>query len=288
MTNDIGILLEGGAMRSVFSAGVLDFLMEKRIEIPNILAVSAGAYAGMNYVSDQKGRSLKTNVDPLRKEKYMGFGTFLKKGSFFDMDLMFDEMPRVRHPFDFERFFTSRKRFITSTVNCNTGECVYFDDFSDRDEKRLLTVCRAANSMPFIAPIVPIDGEPMLDGGVQEAIPIKRALEEGWKKIIVVFTRDSNYRKKPAGRLYMLGIRLVYRKYPKLLEVLRGRADRYNAAIETVAKLEKEGRAFVLRPSKLTIGNAESNVDTLLAYYQHGYDTVRDRYEELLAFLEKD
>lgn len=283
MDNRIGIILEGGAMRSVFSAGVLDFLMEKELHIPNVLAVSAGAYAGMNYVSGQKGRCVKSVVEPLREYCYMGLGTFLKKGTFFDMDYLFDEVPKKKAPFDFQAFQNFKGRFITSTVDCSTGETVYHEQF--KNEEEFFSVCKAANSLPLIAKISDIDGRPMLDGGVADAIPISRALEEGWQKIIVVFTRDASYRKKERSDFYMAATRLVYRKYPKFLELIKDRAKRYNASIDKVADLEKEGRAFVLRPTHLTVGNNESNVEKLTAYYNHGYETMREKYEELLRFL---
>lgn len=283
MDNHIGIILEGGAMRSVFSAGVLDFLMEKELHIPNVLAVSAGAYVGMNYASGQRGRCLKAVVEPLQDYRYMGLGTFLKKGTFFDMDYLFDEVPKRKAPFDFDSFQSFKGRFITSTVDCGSGEIVYHEKFKDIAE--FFTICKAANSLPLIAPISHIGGKPMLDGGMADAIPIAKALEEGWQKIIVVFTRDASYRKKEKSDLYMAAIRFVYRKYPKFLKLIQERAKHYNDALDKVAELEKEGRAFVLRPTHLTVENNEANVDKLKAYYQHGYETMREKYEELLSFL---
>lgn len=283
MDNRVGIILEGGAMRSVFSAGVMDCLMDKKLHIPNVLAVSAGAYAGMNYASGQKGRCLKSVVEPLREYCYMGLGTFLKKGTFFDMDYLFEEIPRHKVPFDFEAFRKFKGRFITSTVDCNTGETIYHEDF--RDEEEFFAICKAANSLPLIAKISQIQGSPMLDGGVADAIPISKALEEGWQKIVVVFTRDASYRKKEQSDFYMAATRLVYRKYPKFLELIKDRAKRYNDSIDKIAELEKEGRTFVIRPTLLTVGNNESDPDKLTAYYKHGYDTMREKYEKLLEFL---
>jgi len=283
MDNRVGIILEGGAMRSVFSAGVMDCLMDKKLHIPNVLAVSAGAYAGMNYASGQKGRCVKAVVEPLLEYRYMGLGTFLKKGTFFDMDYLFEEIPKHKVPFDFETFKNFKGRFITSTVDCNTGETIYHEDF--RNEEEFLAICKAANSLPLIAKISQIQGKPMLDGGMADAIPIIKALEEGWQKIIVVFTRDASYRKKEKSDLYMATINFVYRKYPKFLELIRERAKRYNDAIDKVTELEKEGCAFVLRPTQITVGNNEANVDKLKAYYLHGYETMQEKYEELLEFL---
>ena len=262
MDNSIGIVLEGGAMRSVFSAGILDFLMEKGVQIPNVLAVSAGAYAGMNYVSGQKGRLVESVVDPLLEYCYMGPKVFFKKGTFFDMDYLFEEVPQKKSPFDFETFRSYQGRFITSTVDINKGEAVYHEKF--RDEQHFFRVCKAANSLPLIAKVTFIDGIPMLDGGMADAIPIEKALEEGWRKIIVVLTREASYCKKEKVNPYLAATKWVYHKYPKFLELIEGRAKRYNDAIETIGRLEKEGRAFVLRPTSVVVGNNETNVNKLM------------------------
>ena len=285
MDSKVGIILEGGAMRSVFSAGVLDFLLERNIRIPNILAVSAGAYAGMNYVSGQVGRIKKAVIEPLREYKYMGIGTFLKKGTFFDMDYLFDEIPKKKAPFDFESFRKYNGKFLTSTVNLETAETVYYDHFDDC--KSFFDICKGANSLPIIARITRIAGRPMLDGGMADAIPVDKALEEGWQKIIVILTRDSSYRKKEGSTLYTRLIELIYHRYPKFVKLVNGRGRRYNASLDKILELEKEGKAFVIRPTRITVGNNESNVDKLLSYYQHGYDTISEKYEKLMKFLKE-
>lgn len=277
-----GIMIEGGAMRSVFAAGVLDFFMEKGIEIPNVLAVSAGAYAGMNYVSGQIGRAVEAVIKPLEQEKYMGPKTFLKKGTFFDMDYLFDVVPKKLAPFDFEAFKNSAKRLIMNTTNCLTGESEYYEDYDT--EERFWKICRAANSLPFISKISYIDGVPMLDGGLADALPIDRMEEEGWDKVLVILTRKGDYRKK-YRYLYMFFLRLVYHKYPKLIKTVSGRADKYNASLEQIKRLEADGRALVLRPSRLAVGNNESNVAVLMDYYRHGYEEAMGREKEIFSFL---
>lgn len=283
MDNRVGLVLEGGAMRCIFSAGIMDFLLDKGIHIPNVLAVSAGAYTGMNYVSGQRGRCIEAMVEPLREYQYLGMKTFLKKGTFFDMDYLFDVVPKGKAPFDFQAFKKFDGRFITSIVNLEKGEAVYLEDFET--EQQLFHICKAANSMPFIAKVSDIDGMPVLDGGMADAIPIEKALEEGWEKMIVVLTRDDTYRKSEKPGLYMKALKMVYGKYPKFIELVRGRAKRYNDSLEKIAQLEKEGRVFVLRPTELTVENSESDVDRLKAYYQHGYDVIMKRYDELCQFL---
>lgn len=277
-----GLIIEGGAMRSIFAAGILDFFLEKGIEIPNVLAVSAGAYAGMNYVSGQKGRVIDAIVNPLKEYKYLGAGTFFKKGTFFDMDYLFDYIPKVKVPFDFETFRNSEKRFLLSTTDCTSGECVYHEHFESEDE--FWKLCKVANSLPLISKIVWIGGVPMLDGGVADAIPVRKATEEGWEKLIVILTRKKEYRKK-YRRFYMLLIRMVYRKYPKLVELLSNRADIYNESLDQIERLEAEGKALVFRPEKIAVKNQESDVDVLMQSYAHGYEEAKRRHEEILQFL---
>lgn len=277
-----GILIEGGAMRSIYAAGILDYFLEKGIEIPNVLAVSAGAYAGMNYVSEQKGRVVDAIIKPLEKKKYLGLGTFFRKGTFFDMDYLFDYIPKVKVPFDFDTFCNSKKRFMLSTTECNTGECIYHEKFENQEA--FWKICKAANSLPFISRITQIDGVPMLDGGVADAIPIEKALSEGWKKIIVILTRKQEYRKK-YRRFYMFLVRIVYRKYPELIRVLEERADKYNHSLDVVKQLEEDGRALVFRPTEIAVKNQESDVDTLMKSYCHGYEEAEKRHMEIGEFL---
>ncbi|MBR6628052.1 MAG: patatin family protein [Lachnospiraceae bacterium] len=280
---EVGIILEGGAMRSVFSAGVLDCFLDSDIRIPNIIAVSAGAYTGMNYVSGQKGRIMQSVVYPLKEYKYMGMKPFLKKGTFFDMDFLFDEVQRKRAPYDFGRLKEFAGRFMLSTVDMLTGEVLYFDDFEDEDE--YFKVLRAANSLPLIAKISDIGGRPLMDGGVADAIPVTKALEEGWKKLIVVLTKDASYRKKPSGFWYNKLLAWVYRKYPAFVKAALERHNPYNEALDTIAQMEQAGRAFVFRPTDVVVGNSECNVQKLEEYYRHGYDMASERLDELKAFL---
>lgn len=271
-------------MRSMFSAGILDCLLERGIRIPNVLAVSAGACAGMNYVSGQRERILKAIVEPLASYKYLGAGTFLRKGTFFDMDYLFDEVPANLAPYDFAALQAFEGKFQTSTVNCETGELFYYDRFES--EEQFFRICKAANSLPVLAGITWIGGAPMLDGGMADAIPIGRALEQGWEKIIVVLTRSRDYRKKEKGDFYASVVRLLYRKYPLFLKQVKQRAARYNQALELIERLEREGRAFVYRPGALKLKNRECDIEELKRYYRHGQEEALARMAELEAFLE--
>lgn len=286
MQGKVGVILEGGAMRSIFTAGVMDYLLERDLNIPNVIAISAGAYAGMNYVSGQKGRILDAVVKPMETHKILGLGVFLKTGDFFNMDLLFNKIPKGECPFDFEAFKNSGKKFITSTINCETGEPTYFDEFKDIDE--FLHICRVANSLPLLAKMGNINGIPMMDGGMADAIPLDKALEEGWDKIIVVFTREASYRKSPKGDIYNSnGVKRIYRKYKGLLSAIDKRPKKYNDTIERLNEMEKEGKAFVFRPEGIVLTNNESNPKVLRNYYKVGYEYAAKRYDELMEFLNK-
>lgn len=284
MDKKTGIILEGGAMRGIFTAGIMDYFLDANIDIPNVLAVSAGAYSGMNYVSGQRGRIMSAVIEPLRNEKLLGAAHFFKTGEFFNMDLLFDKIPKHESPFDFEAFVNSGKRFITSVVNCNTGEAKYYDKFKDLDD--FLHICRVGNSLPLLSKVGYIDGEPYMDGGMVDAIPISKALEEGWEKIIVVFTREASYRKSAKGDIYNSKIvKLLYRKYKGLLKAIDIRPKKYNEAIEKLNELEKEGKAFVFRPEGIKLTNNESDTEMLKKYYNVGYEYAKSRHDEFMAFL---
>lgn len=283
MLQKSGIVLEGGALRSVFSAGVLDYFLEADFHIPNIVTLSAGAYAALNYVSKQKGRIIQTNIDPLRDQSYVGIKTFFRTGSLFDMDFLFDKVPNELVPFDYDSFFASDQRLLMSATNCLTGKAVYYDTFENKE--RLMDICRASNSLPFIAPIVKIDETPMLDGGMYDAIPIEKAMEEGIEKTIVVFTRNKEYRKRN-HRFYLFMLERVYWKYPAFVKMVKTRAERYNHALDVVAQLERENKVYVIRPEQKPVGNKEDDPDKLLSFYEHGYQTAKEKFTEIQAFLE--
>ncbi len=284
MNKDYGLVLEGGAMRSVFSTGVLDCLLDENIIFPNIMTLSAGAYAATGYASGEKNWVYNAIINPLKEYKYLGPSVFFKKGTFFDMDYLFEVIPKTVAPLDFEAFCQSAIRFIVSTVNCVTAETVYHEKFDSLEQ--LLQTCKASNSLPFIARVCWLNGQPMLDGGMDQAIPIAKAVEEGWKKILVVLTRDSSYRKAKQHPLYLAAVKAFYHKYPEFYKLVKSRPERYNESLEQVLRLEKEGRVMIIRPEGLALKNSESDPEVLGAYHQHGYDVAKKRIDEIKAFLQ--
>jgi len=282
MLKNSAIVLEGGAFRSIFSAGILDYFQDQDFYIPNIVTLSAGAYMALNYVSKQKGRVVRTNIETLRKTRYLGLGTYFRTGNLFDMNFLFDKLPNELEPFDYDTFFSSDLRLVMHVTNCETGKAIYYDEYGDK--KRLMDICRASNSMPFITTIVNIDGQPMLDGGMYDAIPIEKAIADGNEKIIVVFTRTKDYRKKSRW-FYLLMVRLVYRKFPEFIKTVTQRSERYNETIELIERLEKEGKVYIIRPEEKPVKNHETNPDKLLKFYNHGYELAKEKFQEIKDFL---
>ena len=280
------IVLEGGATRGVFTSGALDFLMENEMYLSHVIGVSAGSCNGVDYVSKQPGR---TRDCMIHKEKeydyYSGIRKLIRKKSLLDMDLIFDKYPNELFPFDYDTYFASEMECEIVVTNCVTGEAEYMTERQDR--QRLMRICRASSSMPLVAPMVNIDGIPYLDGGLADSIPIGRALELGNEKIVLILTRNPGYRKKMtshgAANLY----RTAYQNYPKLARAAIRRNFEYNKAMDKINELEKREEIFVLRPIIPPVSRLERKYDTLMQFYEHGYESMEKRYDELCAYLEK-
>lgn len=276
------LVLEGGGNRGIFTSGVLDCLMEKGIEFPYVAGVSAGACNAVDYVSGQIGRTKDCIIGkdfprPLIRYRYLA-----EKKMLVDMDLLFDDVPNRINPFDYETYFHSPMKCELVTADCLTGRAAYLDDRKDRC--RLMKIVRASSSMPFVSPMVDVDGIPYLDGGIVDPIPIRRALRLGYRKPVIVLTRQKGYRKKPSAASIKLA-KTVYRRYPQVQICLRRRHQIYNKTMELVERLEREGRIFVFRPSQVLVGRTEENPGKLNAFYRQGYEMAQNRMEELEKFL---
>lgn len=279
-----GLLLEGGAARGVFTAGALDYLMEKNIYLSHIVGVSAGCCNGVDYISRQIGRSRDCMIHKDKKEGYIGAHVLLRKHSLFDMDKVFDEYPNRLFPFDFETYENSEMRGEWVVTNCLTGKAEYLDERQDR--KKMMDICRASSSLPVVSPMVELDGVPYLDGGIADSVPLKRMLSYGMKKNVIILTRNPGYRKKPFSKAAKRFYDRTLREYPALLEALKRRYLVYNHAMDAVERLEKEGKVFVLRPLEKTVGRAELHYEKLMNFYQHGYDRMAEQMDDLMRYLE--
>lgn len=280
------IVLEGGATRGVFTSGILDYLMEEDLYFSHVIGVSAGSCNGVDYVSRQIGRTKKCMI-PEKKEYsyYSGVRSAIKEKSILDMDMVFDTFPKKIYPFDFETYFQSDMVCEIVTTNCETGKAEYMTEQNDPD--RLMKLCRASSSMPLLSPIVNIDGVPYLDGGLADSVPVRRALQSGNEKIVLVLTRNPGYRKKPISKGTSKLYRRAYKKYPNLVHAAIYRNHVYNKTMELVERLEEEEKIFVIRPLVPTVSRLKRDETALTAFYQHGYNLMKRQREALQRYLEK-
>lgn len=282
MENQVGLVLEGGGMRGVYTAGILEYLLESNIFFPYIIGVSAGACNAASYLSRQKGRNKTVTVQYAADPRYISWRNFWKNRQFFGMDFIFDEIPKKHVPFDFNSFFANPAEFVVGTTDCLSGEPVYFhkQDYG----KDLLTVLRASSSLPFIAPEISYKDKILLDGGISDPIPLKKAQQDGYTKNIVILTRNAGYQKKPSKFPF-----LVNRKYPEykgLQESLRNRFKIYNDTLAYLEEEERKGNVLIIRPKEpLNVGRMERNPQKLEYLYNQGYQEAKAMRDSILAYM---
>ena len=280
---ETALILEGGGMRGIYTAGVLDYLLEEGIEFKYCNSVSAGACNGISYVSKQKGRSYRVNVDYIKDKRYLSMRNYIKTGSLFGMDMLFNTIPNELVPFDYEAFKQSNMIFNVGVTNCETGESEFYQM---KDLKDNYTPIKASISLPLAAPIVEYQGKKLLDGGVAQPIPIYQAVKDGYKKHFVVMTQHKAYRKSPTKIVPVL--KRTYKAYPRLVEAMARRHQVYNDTLSYIEKLECADQCLVVRPSKpLEIGRFERNPDKLKAAYVQGFNDAKAQRKQIERFLKQ-
>lgn len=272
---NMGLVLEGGGMRGVFTCGVLDYFIENNIYFPYTIGVSSGACHGISYIARQYGRAKSSAIDLLKTHDYVGLKNLIFKGNFFDYELLFDTFPNILFPFDFKTYSTSNERFIVVATNGLTGKAEYIEEKHNR--QMVFDMCRASCCLPVISQTFFIENTPMIDGGLVDSIPIKKAIEEGYTRSVVVLTRNAGYRKK-SGSNYLPWF--IYRKYPQIRKVFKERNIIYNKQLDLIEALEKEDKIVVIRPiNKLQVGRLEKNISKLEALYNEGYQCAKQAFE---------
>ncbi|MGI6030835.1 MAG: patatin-like phospholipase family protein [Eubacteriales bacterium] len=278
-----GLVLEGGGLRGIFTIGALDAMLDERLQVDYCIGVSAGACNGVSYISGQRGRNKRIDIEYIRDPRYLSLRNFVRTGSLFGMEFLFEEVPQHLVPFDEEAFFANPCEMVTVVTDVRTGRPAYFDKECLRGDT---TVLRASSSLPALSPPVFYRGRYYSDGGTSDSIPVARALEDGCDRVVVILTRHREYVKSPAGNEWMLKVAL--RKYPQLLSALRRRHQMYAKEQQLVRQLEQEGRAIVIAPLEpLGLSRFEKNTKKLETGYQLGYYGLLQKREELREFLKK-
>jgi len=278
-----GLVLEGGGMRGIFTAGVLDVFMENKITFDGIIGVSAGAVHGCSMVSGQNGRSLRYYKNYHNDKRFMSFHNYLRTGDLVDEEFCYHIIPEELDPYDNEAFLKSGTEFFVTCTNVETGKAEYI---KMQDMFRDIDYLRASASMPYVSRIVEKDGMKLLDGGCSDSVPISRFLKMGYEKNVVVLTRPAGYRKK--GRRQSLA-KLFYRKYPKFAAALQDRPKVYNMTMKYIEKLEREGKILVIRPSEpLKVGRMSQNEEEIMDTYEAGRKAAEACLDVLKRWIETD
>ncbi|MBM7642953.1 patatin-like phospholipase family protein [Streptococcus loxodontisalivarius] len=276
----VGLILEGGGMRGLYTAGVLDAFLDAGIQVDGIVSVSAGALFGVNFVSGQKGRALRYNKRFIKDKNYMGLRSWLKTGNVVNKEMAYYKIPMELDVFDQEAFAKAATDFYAVATNIESGQPEYIKIENVFDQMEAL---RASSALPLANEIVTYDGKKYLDGGLSDSIPVEFAKSLGFDHLIVILTRPASYRKKASsGRLY----KLLYRKYPNFVKTAIKRPESYNQTLDKIEKAEQAQELFVIQPSQdLEIGRLEKNPAKFDEIYQIGLADAQDKLGKLKEYL---
>lgn len=278
-----GLVLEGGAMRGLFTAGILDVLMEHDIWPDGVIGVSAGAAFGCNMKSKQPGRALRYNKNLVNDWRYSSLRSLLTTGDYFGGDYAYHYVPRHIDYFDVDTFSKNPMEFWVVCTNVDTGKAEY-KRLTEVDYDSLEYI-RASASMPIAARIVTVDGKKMLDGGIADSIPLRFFQQQGYEKNLVVLTQPAGYVKRRSPLMPLM--RMWLRRHPRIVQALEDRPAMYNAELDYVKEEESNGKTLVLRPrNKLTIGHISHNPDDMQMTYDQGREVALEHLEEIKAFFQ--
>lgn len=278
-----GLILEGGAMRGMFTAGVIDVMMEEGIEFDGAIGVSAGAAFGCNYKSKQIGRVIRYNTRFCKDKRYGGMGVLLKTGNYYSKEFCYEEVPMVHDVFDFDTYERNPMEFYVVATNVETGKAVYHK-LADRNDHGFEWI-RASASMPLVSEFVSLEGEQYLDGALADSIPIQHFESIGYDRNIVVLTQPKGFRKKQDKALPLM--KFKYRNYPRLVEVMEKRHLQYNNTLAYISRKERKGKLLVIRPeSPLPVSRTEKDPEKLRRAYEMGRQEATRRMAEIKQYME--
>lgn len=270
------LILEGGTLRPIFSAGVMDALLDNNITFPYCIGVSAGITNGVSYISKQKGRNLEVVTKYRNDNRYLSYRNFLRCKSIFGLDFVFDEIPNNLIPFDMDTYRKYPGKVLVGVTNAHTGKTEYLNG-KDLDDKA--TMLRATCAIPLLFPVIKINGKEYYDGGLCDPIPIKKAIADGNTKHLIVLTQPKGY-KKELSKKNILVAKLLNKKYPNLKTTLLNRHNHYNETVKFCEQLENEGKALILRP-EYNLDSFEKDINKLKSSYDHGYNLTINHLSEI-------
>ena len=277
-----GLVLEGGAMRGMFTAGVMDVLMENGVDFDGVIGVSAGAAFGCNYKSKQIGRVIRYNTRFCADKRYCGLGSLVKTGDIYNTNFCYGTVPLELDPFDFTAYDANPQEFYVVCTDIESGQPVYHKYLGQSDHG--FDWIRASASMPLVSRIVEIESRKLLDGGIADSIPVRFFESIGYKRNLIVLTQPKGFVKKKNKMLP--AIRARYLRYPAFVEAVADRHERYNETLDHIAMLEQTGKAFVIRPPiPLEIGSMERDPVQLRRVYETGRAVAEIQVDKIAAFV---
>ncbi len=279
-----GLVLEGGGFKGVYTSGVLDFFLDKGINFSSCYGVSAGACSLCSFLSGQRGRSYHVTVDYLEDKNYCSLYSLIKTGDLFGADMCYHKIPEELYPYDYEAYEKYQGTFYSVVTNIESGQPEYIPV---KDMKNEIDVVRASASLPLVSRNVSFQGKLYLDGGISDAIPLRQSIKDGNHKNVVIMTKEVGYRRKPSSMISL--IKLRYRKYPKVYELMKNRHIAYNETLDFIEEQVKKGSTFLIQPRKASeVGRIEKDRVKLKALYEEGYQEAKECYEDLMKFLEDE
>lgn len=282
----VGMVLEGGSMRGIFTTAILDVMLEHNIEVDGIIGVSAGALFGVNYFSKQKGRAIRYNKKYFGDKRYISTHSLLTTGNLVNKEFTFYKLTKELDPLDNETFMKSNKDFYVTTTNIETGEAEYLKITNVYEQ---LEEFRASSALPFASEIIEINGKKYLDGGISDSIPLDKCLELGYDKIIIILTQPKGFKKPPLSKKKLKMVNLAYHKYPNLINSMKQRHIKYNKTLEKITDLENKKEIFVIRPSKKInfdiVKDDKSKIDDI---YNMGINDANKIINDLKEYLKEE
>ena len=277
------LCLEGGSLRGLFTAGVLDAFLDNELYIEYVNGVSAGSMNGMNYISRQSGRSKRINMKYLHDKRYISYKAMFKSRQIFNFDFLFEEISNTLDPFEWEIFKEKKQKYEVVATDVKTGESRYFDKDNCSD---IVAAVKASASIPIMSKMIDVDKRKYLDGGISTSIAYKRAFELGYDRAIVVLTREDGYRKKPISKINERLYKAYFKPLPNLIEKLMTVPERYNMMQEEMDELAREGKLLIIRPQKkVTVQRIEKNLTKLESLYNEGYEEGLKNIERIKDFI---
>lgn len=279
-----GLILEGGGLRGVYTSGVLRFFLDKRLYFPYVIAASMGACNAANYISRQPERNRIVNIRYVNDARYLSYLRAILKGELFGMHFIFNTIPNSLNPFDLRTFKENEAKFYITVTDCITGDPIYYEKNEVSDD--IMTVLQASCSLPFVSKPVSYKNRVLMDGGIADSIPVRKSIDDGNIKNVVVLTRPSHYRKKQS---YFGGV--VKRWYPNYPGIYKGLVSRhivYNETLDFINEKENNGELFIIQPKvDMSVGRVTRNKDKLYALYDLGYEDASNLFPDLIDYLDK-